>query len=112
MLFPRCFALITCALFTSCATLPKADLIVAADGSGNFKTVQAAIDAAPSNSEKRTTILIRKGTYAELLVIPAEKKNLTLLGEDRKATIIAATNNAKLTPRRREMVSMDADGFR
>jgi pectin methylesterase-like acyl-CoA thioesterase len=87
------------------------DLVVAADGSGDFKTVQAAIDAVPTNAEARTTILVKKGTYEELLVVSADKKNLTLRGEDRKLTIIAATNNAKLNPRRREMVSMDADGF-
>ncbi len=94
------------------AILRGKDLVVATDGSGDFKTVQAAIDAVPAHSEARTTILIKKGTYEELLVVPAEKKNLTLRGEDRKHTVIAATNNAKLNPRRREMVSMDADGFR
>lgn len=103
-------ALSACAVFASIAS--ARDLVVAADGSGDFKTVQAAIDAVPANSEARTTILVKKGTYAELLVIPAEKKNLTLRGESRQATIIAAENNAKLNPRRREMVSMDADGFR
>ena len=91
---------------------PKADLIVAADGSGDFKTVQAAVDAAPADSAERTTILIRKGIYAELVIVPREKKNLTLRGEDRKQTIIAATNNAVLNPRRREMFSAEADDFR
>jgi pectin methylesterase-like acyl-CoA thioesterase len=106
----RLAALIT---FIALAPATRAkDLIVAADGSGDFKTVQAAIDAVPANSETRTTILIKRGTYPELLVIAAEKKNLTLRGEDRKQSVIAATNNAKLNPRRREMVSMDADGFR
>jgi pectin methylesterase-like acyl-CoA thioesterase len=108
----RCLALVPLALLGACVTPPKADFVVAADGSGHFRTVQAAIDAAPANSAKRTTILIKNGTYAELLVVPADKKNLTLRGEDRQRTIIAATNNARLNPRRREMVSMDADGFR
>ena len=112
MLSPRLFALAALARLTSCASLPKPDFVVAADGSGNFKTVQAAIDAAPANSAKRTEILIKNGTYPELLAISAEKKNLTLRGESRKQTIIAATNNARLNPRRREMVSMDGDGFR
>jgi len=88
------------------------DLVVAGDGSGDFTTVQAAIDAAPANAEKRTVILVKRGTYPELVVVPPEKKNLTLRGEDRKQTIIAATNNARLHPQRREMFSMSADGFR
>ena len=88
------------------------DLVVASDGSGDFLTVQSAIDAAPSGSGARTTILIRRGTYAELLVVPAEKENLTVRGEDRHSTVIAAVNNAKLNPRRRELFSVAAAGFR
>ncbi len=88
------------------------DFVVAADGSGDFKTVQAAVDAAPVDSATRTTILVRRGTYAELVVVPREKKNLTLRGEDRRGTVIAATNNAKLnTGGRRELVSVAADDF-
>lgn len=87
------------------------DLIVAADGSGDFKTVQAAVDAVPADSATRTTIVVRKGTYPELVIVAREKKNLTLRGEDRKGTIIAATNNANLNPRRREMFSAEADDF-
>jgi len=87
------------------------DLIVAADGSGDFKTIQAAVDAVPADSATRTTILVRKGTYAELVIVAREKKNLTLRGEDRKGTVIAAINNAALNPRRREMFSAEADDF-
>lgn len=86
-------------------------LAVAADGSGDFRTVQAAIDAAPAGSAERTVILIRPGTYAELIVVPREKKNLTVRGADRQRTIIAATNNALLNPRRRELFSVEADDF-
>ncbi|MFM9954466.1 MAG: pectinesterase family protein [Opitutaceae bacterium] len=88
------------------------DLVVAADGSGDFKTVQAAVDAVPANSETRATILVKKGTYPELVVVAAEKKKLTIRGEDRKQTIIAATNNARLNPQRRESFTMLADDFR
>ena len=106
----RFFAFAVGALLATCATAK--DLVVAADGSGDFKTVQAAVDAVPDNSAARTTILIRKGTYAELVVVRREKKNLTVRGEDRKQTIIAATNNARLNPQRREMFSAEADDFR
>jgi pectin methylesterase-like acyl-CoA thioesterase len=36
----------------------KADLTVATDGSGDVKTVQAAIDKAPENNRKRFVILV------------------------------------------------------
>ncbi|MEN9636979.1 MAG: hypothetical protein RL077_5383 [Verrucomicrobiota bacterium] len=95
-----------------CSRVAAKDLVVATDGSGDFKTVQAAVDAVPANSDTRTTILVRKGTYPELVVVAAEKKKLTIRGEDRKQTIIAATNNARLNPQRRESFTMLADDFR
>ena len=93
------------------ASMQAKELVVAADGSGDFKSIQAAVDAVPPDSATRTIILVRRGTYPELVIIAAEKKNLTLRGEDRRGTIIAATNNAKLNPRRREMFSAEADDF-
>lgn len=106
----RAFALLFTTLWL--ARAGAKDLVVAADGSGDFKTVQAAIDAAPANSDQRTVILVRRGTYAELVVVPAEKKNLTIRGEDRKQTMIAATNNARLhVGGRRCSFSVLADGF-
>lgn len=68
----------------------NADIIVAADGSGNFTTVQAAINAAPSNSDRRTVIYIKRGLYnTEKLIVPADKINLTLVGESREETVIS-----------------------
>jgi pectin methylesterase-like acyl-CoA thioesterase len=112
MTTPRLFAAGLLLVLLSAGRLPAKDLMVAPDGSGDFKTVQAAIDAVPANSGTRTTIFVRKGTYAELPVVSAEKKNLTIRGEDRKQTIIAAVNNAKLNPQRRELFTMLADDFR
>jgi putative membrane-bound dehydrogenase-like protein len=69
-------------------------LIVAADGSGDFATVQGAIDFIPEGNRDPVTIFIRKGTYHEI-VCYADKHNLTFLGEDRKQTIIAYANNER-----------------
>lgn len=68
----------------------NADIVVAADGSGDFTTLQAAIDAAPSNSDRRTVIYIKRGLYnTEKLIVPADKINLTLIGESREETVIS-----------------------
>lgn len=65
------------------ATDSKYDYIVAADGSGDYTTVQAAIDAVPVfRKNNRTTILIRKGTYKERVIIAECKINITLIGEE------------------------------
>lgn len=100
------------AAMLSAATLHGGQIVVADDGSGDFRTVQAAVDASPANSAARTVILIRRGVYRELVTVPAEKKNLTLRGEDRAGVIIAAENNARLNPRRRELFSALGDGLR
>lgn len=67
-----------------------ADLVVAQDGTGDYTTLQAAINAAPDNGGKRFVIYIKNGKYdKEKLIIPKNKPNLTLRGEDRSATIIS-----------------------
>ncbi len=59
------------------------DYVVAKDGSGDFFTVQEAIDAVPDfRKECRTTILIRPGIYKEKLIIPESKINVSLIGQN------------------------------
>jgi pectinesterase len=64
---------------------------VAQDGSGDFKTIQEAVNTVRDLSQKQVVINIKKGVYHEKLVIPAWKTNITLIGEDKANTII--TNN-------------------
>ncbi len=59
------------------------DYVVAKDGTGNFFTIQEAINAVPDFRKNiRTTILVRSGIYKEKVVIPESKINLSLIGED------------------------------
>lgn len=59
------------------------DFVVAKDGSGDFFTVQEAINAVPDfRKNKRTTILVRKGEYKERVIIPECKINISLIGEE------------------------------
>ncbi len=68
----------------------EVDITVATDGSGDFTTIQAAIDAAPSNSDRTIIIYIKRGLYnSEKLIVPSDKKNLTFIGESREETIIS-----------------------
>lgn len=61
---------------------------VAKDGSGNFTTVQEAINAVRDWSEVKVTIYIKNGTYKEKLIIPSHKVKISLIGEDKTKTII------------------------
>jgi pectinesterase len=64
------------------------DIVVAQDGSGNYKTVQEAFDAVGDKSDKRTIIFIKKGMYKEKLVLKSSKQNITIIGEDVDSTIL------------------------
>lgn len=75
---------------TASVARKNADLIVSQDGSGDYTTLQAAINAAPDNSEKRFVIYIKNGKYdTEKLIVPQSKTNITLKGEDRKKTVVS-----------------------
>lgn len=65
------------------------DFKVAADGSGDFSTVQEAINAVPDFRKNRTTIFIAPGVYKEKLVLPASKTNVSFIG--------TSAENTKLT---------------
>ena len=100
----------------------NADTIVAADGSGQFTTVQAAIDAAPQLARPSPPWIIRvkAGSYRERVYVQREKRFVRLIGDDPARTVIAFGLYAKvpgpdgkpigtfLTP----TVWIDADDFR
>ena len=76
----------------------KPDIVVAADGSGNFTTVQAAVDSLPANNRERTIIYIKNGTYTEHLRV--ENSFITFLGEDRfKTRLVWEINDPRNDPK-------------
>ena len=59
------------------------NFVVAQDGSGDFTTVQAAINAVPDYRKAGPTLIyIKKGMYTEEIVIAESKQNVQLIGED------------------------------
>ena len=70
-------------------SVPQQIITVAADGSGNYKTIQGALSSLSDSSTVPRVIRIKKGTYAEKLYI--EKQNVIFEGEDREKTIIIAS---------------------
>ncbi|MED6167283.1 hypothetical protein PIB30_001180 [Stylosanthes scabra] len=69
----------------------KANLVVAKDGSGHFKTVQAAIDAAAKRRSKtRFVIHVKKGVYRENIEVDKTNDNIMLVGDGMRNTIIAS----------------------
>ncbi|HEU5396180.1 MAG TPA: pectinesterase family protein, partial [Verrucomicrobiae bacterium] len=74
------------AVLAAGANLPKPDVVVAADGSGDFKTVQAAVASFPETNRERKIIFIRDGVYREKIRVDAPF--LTLRGQSRDRTQI------------------------
>src|SRR5689334_22811570 len=74
------------------------DAVVALDGSEKYKSVQDAINAAPqlTSGDKSWTILVRAGTYKELVYVQREKRFIHLVGEDASKTIITYYLNANM----------------
>ncbi|WP_329124594.1 pectinesterase family protein [Streptomyces sp. NBC_01465] len=85
---------------TAAATAAAATtLTVAQDGSGQYKTVQAAVDAVPANNASRVVISVKPGTYREIVKVPAAKPHVTIQGSgaSRKDTVIVYNNAAGTT---------------
>ena len=72
-------------------------LVVAGDGSGDFNTVQGAIDFVPDYKPERTIILIKNGIYEEIVYF-RNKTNVTFLGEDRDKVVVCYANNEVFNP--------------
>lgn len=81
-------------VLSSLAIAAQQKIIVAQDGSGQYKTVQEALDAVPSGNSKPFTIFIKNGIYKEVVVVDARKSFVSLIGEDKDKTILTFDNHA------------------
>ena len=80
-------AMVACTL-TAQAAGPY-DAVVAADGSGDYRTVSEAIAAAPAGQKAQPwRILVKSGSYRELVDVPEDKTDIHLIGEGSDRTII------------------------
>ncbi|WP_309063282.1 pectinesterase family protein, partial [Streptomyces sp.] len=77
-------------------TAAATTLTVAKDGTGRYRTVQAAVNAVPANNASRVVISVKPGTYRETVRIPSDKPHITLQGTggSRKDTVIVFGNAA------------------
>ncbi|GAA2500669.1 pectinesterase family protein [Winogradskya humida] len=80
--------LLVASLFVAPTSL-AATITVAADGSGNYTTIQAAISAATTG----TIITVKPGTYQGQVQIPASKSGITIQGSTGTSGDIVITGN-------------------
>jgi pectinesterase len=102
------------------ALASSTELVVAADGSAKYKSVQEAIMAVPAGSPDSPVIIrIKPGTYKELIYIQREKRFFKLVGEDPEKTVLTFELNANIVGKdgkpigtfRTPSTLIDADDF-
>eukprot|EP00833_Pecoramyces_ruminatium_P006177 jgi/Orpsp1_1/1180209/evm.model.c7180000072520.1 len=87
--------------------LPKDVIIVAKDGSGNFDTIQEAVDALPKKADSERIIFIKNGTYREQVTI--KKDYVTFIGEDKENVLITYDLNNNKTGSSSECATVRAN---
>lgn len=99
-LFSRCFPLVSTlvgsVLWLGAWPVLAGDWVVAADGSGDFRSVQAAIDAVPDGNRERQVIVLREGLYRGVVTVPKAKTRITLRGAGAGASVLSWNNYADL----------------
>lgn len=75
---------------------PKYDIVVALDGSGNFTSIQEAVNSVRGMMAERKTIFIKNGIYKEKVVVPTHVMNLTIIGEDKFKTVLTWADHANM----------------
>jgi len=82
------------------ANAQRTTITVAADGSGDYKTVQEAFDAVPCNNKKPVTIIIGQGIYKEKLFLDSTRNFVTLIGSGKFNTILTYDDHTgKVSPK-------------
>lgn len=81
----------------SAPSLKKDKITVSADGSGDFNSVQGALDFIPERSSEWKTLFIRNGDYEEIVYF-RNKQNLRIQGEDQEKVLVHYANNEVFNP--------------
>ena len=71
-------------------------IVVARDGTGEFRTIQEAIEVCRAFMDYHKVIYIKKGTYKEKITIPQWLQNIELCGEDAEQTVITWDDHANI----------------
>ena len=71
-------------------------LVVSRDGTGDFRTLQEAVESARAFMDYTVTIYVKNGVYKEKVIVPSWVENIDIIGEDRDKTIITYDDHANI----------------
>ena len=74
----------------------KDTLVVARDGSGDYRTLTEAMEGIRAFMDYKVTVLIKNGTYKEKAIIPSWVQNVDFIGESVENTIITYDDHANI----------------
>ncbi|KAJ8428196.1 hypothetical protein Cgig2_031473 [Carnegiea gigantea] len=72
---------------------PNPNVVVASDGSGQFRTISAALAAYPKNLQGRYVIYVKAGIYDEQVLVTKDQVNVFMYGDGPRKTIITGRKN-------------------
>lgn len=82
------FLLLFLAVFQFNGNAQVFDIVVDKEGTGDYTTIQEALDAVPDNQSARTLIFVKNGTYKEKVTSSSTKKSVSIIGESSENVIL------------------------
>lgn len=89
-------ALLMLAAPLSAQTEWKQHIVVASDGTGDYRTLTEALEGIRAFMDYRVTVFIKNGTYKEKVVIPSWIENVDFVGESAENTVITHDDHANI----------------
>ncbi|KAE9595859.1 putative pectinesterase [Lupinus albus] len=71
------------------------DVVVAKDGSGQYKTIGEALKLVVKKSLKRLVVHVKEGTYVENIDLDKNTWNVMIIGDGKDKTIVSGSRNFK-----------------
>ncbi|EAY94388.1 hypothetical protein OsI_16156 [Oryza sativa Indica Group] len=92
---------------------PQPNAVVAQDGSGQFKTIQEAVNSMPKGHQGRYVIYVKAGLYDEIVMVPKDKVNIFMYGDGPKRSRVTGRKSFAdgITTMKTATFSVEAAGF-
>ncbi len=89
-------ALLFVAMPLSAQTEWKHNIVVACDGTGDYRTLTEAMEGIRAFMDYKVTVFVRNGVYKEKVIIPSWLENVEIVGESIENTIITYDDHARI----------------
>jgi pectinesterase len=88
----------------------KPNVTVAADGSGDVKTIKEALDKVPAKNAAMFVVYVKAGTYREYVSVARPQTNVAFIGDGADKTVITGDKNFKMNLTTKDTATMEAIG--